>query len=123
MVRRRRTATQSARNRIDKIGHVLGNDGFRSGDLQVAVEIPPKFGSDLATGRTPEIGVRPALGAERTAIVGMVVSRAMLLGGLGVELGVAGGLALTRLLRSMLYEVSATDPAVFAAVPPPLPSQ
>jgi hypothetical protein len=35
-------------------------------------------------------------------------------GGLGAAIGVAGGLALTRLLRSMLYGVSATDPAVFA---------
>jgi putative ABC transport system permease protein len=67
-------------------------------------------------GRTHEIGVRLALGAERGAIVGMVVGRAMLLGGVGIALGVAGGLALTRLLRSMLYEVSATDPAVFAGV-------
>jgi len=66
--------------------------------------------------RTHEIGVRMALGAERGAIVGMVVGRAMLLGGVGVVLGIAGGLALTRLLRSMLYEVSATDPAVFVGV-------
>jgi putative ABC transport system permease protein len=66
--------------------------------------------------RTHEIGVRLALGAERGAIVGMMVGRAVLLGGVGIALGVAGGLALTRLLRSMLYEVSATDPAVFAGV-------
>jgi putative ABC transport system permease protein len=66
--------------------------------------------------RTHEIGVRLALGAERGSIVGMVVGRALLLGGVGVALGVAGGLALTRLLRSMLYEVSATDPAVFVGV-------
>jgi predicted permease len=66
--------------------------------------------------RTQEIGVRLALGAERGSIVGMVVGRALRLGGVGVALGVAGGLALTRLLRSMLYEVSATDPAVFVSV-------
>lgn len=66
--------------------------------------------------RTNEIGVRLALGAERGAIVGMVVGRALLLGGVGVALGVAGGLVLTRLLRSMLYQVSATDPAVFVGV-------
>jgi ABC-type antimicrobial peptide transport system permease subunit len=66
--------------------------------------------------RTHEIGVRLALGAERGAIVGMVVGRALLLGGVGVVLGVAGGLAFTRLLRSMLYQVSATDPAAFVGV-------
>jgi len=68
------------------------------------------------TRRTREIGVRMALGAERGRIAGMVVGRAVLLGGVGVAVGVAGGLALTRLLRSMLYGVSATDPAVFVGV-------
>jgi len=63
--------------------------------------------------RTHEIGVRMALGAERGRITGMMVGRAVLLGGVGVAIGVGGSLALTRLLRSMLYGVSPTDPAVF----------
>ena len=66
--------------------------------------------------RTHEIGVRVALGARRGRIVGMVVGRALQLGGLGVAIGVAGGLALTRFLRSMLFGVSATDPAAFLGV-------
>jgi len=66
--------------------------------------------------RTHEIGVRMALGAERARILRMVVGRALLLGGAGIVIGIAGGLALTRLLRTMLFGVSATDPVVFTGV-------
>ena len=65
------------------------------------------------TRRTHEIGVRMALGAERSRISAMVVGRALLLAAIGVVVGAGGGLALTRLLRSMLFGVSATNPAVF----------
>jgi len=68
------------------------------------------------TCRTHEIGVRMARGAGRARFLGAVVGGAALLGAAGVAMGVAGGLVLTRLLRSMLYGVSATDPAVFAGV-------
>ncbi|HVP45450.1 MAG TPA: ABC transporter permease [Bryobacteraceae bacterium] len=67
------------------------------------------------TRRTQEIGVRIALGAAPGRIAAIVVSRALLLGALGVGIGIAGSLALTRLLRSMLYGVSATDPVTFTA--------
>jgi predicted permease len=67
------------------------------------------------TRRTHEIGVRMSLGAHPQRIAGMVVGRALLLGGAGVAIGAGGSLALTRLLRTMLYGVSATDPAVFVA--------
>ena len=67
------------------------------------------------TRRTHEIGVRMSLGAHPQRIAGMVVGRALLLGGAGVAIGASGSLALTRLLRTMLYGVSATDPAVFVA--------
>jgi putative ABC transport system permease protein len=66
------------------------------------------------TCRTHEIGIRMALGAERRWITNMVVGQAVLLGGVGVGMGIAGGLALTRLLRSLLFGISATDPVVFA---------
>jgi putative ABC transport system permease protein len=67
------------------------------------------------TRRTHEIGVRIALGAHPRKIAGMVVRWALLLGGTGVAIGATGSLVLTRLLRTMLYGVSATDPAVFVA--------
>jgi putative ABC transport system permease protein len=66
--------------------------------------------------RTHEIGIRMALGAGRGSIALMVVGRAIALGGAGVVAGIAASLALTRLLRSMLFGVSATDPGIFAGV-------
>jgi putative ABC transport system permease protein len=67
------------------------------------------------TRRTQEIGVRLALGASRGRIAIMVVGQAVLLGAAGVALGVGGSLGLTRMLKSMLYGVSPTDPITFAA--------
>jgi len=70
--------------------------------------------SYTVTCRTREIGVRMTLGAGRPRIIGMVVRRAMLLGSMGVAVGIAAGLALTRFLHSILFGVSPTDPVVFA---------
>lgn len=68
------------------------------------------------TRRTQEIGVRMALGADRAAVVRMVVRQAAVLAFAGLAIGIAGGAALTRFVRSMLYETSATDPKIFAGV-------
>ncbi len=65
--------------------------------------------------RTREIGLRMALGAAGGRIAAMVVGRAVLLAVAGVAIGITGSLALTRLLGSMLFGVSATDPVVFGA--------
>jgi putative ABC transport system permease protein len=67
------------------------------------------------TERTHEIGVRMALGASRAAVMRMVLARGALLALVGVGLGVAGALALTRFLESLLYQVKPADPAMFAA--------
>jgi predicted permease len=66
--------------------------------------------------RTREIGVRMALGAQRLNVLSMVLRDGARMILAGVVLGVCGGLALTRLMRSMLYGVQATDPLTFIAV-------
>jgi putative ABC transport system permease protein len=63
----------------------------------------------------PEIGVRLALGARAQDVAGMFVRRGLGLATAGLALGVAGALALTRLLSSMLYSVTPTDPVAFIA--------
>jgi putative ABC transport system permease protein len=66
--------------------------------------------------RTAEIGVRVALGAQRADVIRGVVRTALVLGAVGIALGIAGALGLTRLLESFLFGVTATDPATFAGV-------
>ncbi len=66
--------------------------------------------------RTHEIGVRMALGAQSSDVLRLVVGQGMRMTLIGVALGVAAALALTRVMRSMLFEISATDPATFATI-------
>ncbi|HEV2224974.1 MAG TPA: ABC transporter permease [Candidatus Acidoferrales bacterium] len=66
--------------------------------------------------RTHEIGIRMALGARRGDVLRMVIREGMLLASIGIALGVGGALAMTRFLRSLLFEIKPTDPATFAAV-------
>ena len=72
--------------------------------------------SYLVNQRTQEIGIRIALGATRERVLGMVVGQGIGMALAGAALGVAGALALTRGMSSLLYGVSATDPATFAGV-------
>jgi putative ABC transport system permease protein len=64
--------------------------------------------------RTRELGIRLALGAPRHRVMGEVVGHGVRLTLLGVGLGLVGALALTRLLRGLLFGVAPTDPAIFA---------
>jgi len=65
---------------------------------------------------TKEIGIRIALGAQRSDVMKLVMGQGTVLAGVGVGLGIAGAFVLTRLMASLLYEVTATDPIVFTVV-------
>lgn len=65
--------------------------------------------------RTHEIAIRMALGAQRTRIAKLILLSAVKLALLGCALGVLGSLAVTRIIESLLFEVSATDPFIYLA--------
>jgi ABC-type antimicrobial peptide transport system permease subunit len=64
--------------------------------------------------RTREIGIRMALGADRPAVMRLIVGEGLVLAASGVLLGVAGSVLLTQTMTTMLYEVSPTDSGVLA---------
>lgn len=68
------------------------------------------------TRRTRELGIRLALGSERTGILSLVLGQGARLSLIGIVLGTAGAYALTRLLQRFLFGVSPTDPIAFAGV-------
>jgi len=68
------------------------------------------------TRRTQEISIRMALGAERTDVLRLVVGEGARLAVSGVAIGIAASIVITRLLSSLLFGVSATDPITFAGV-------
>ena len=69
-----------------------------------------------ASQRTHEIGIRIALGAQRRAVLGLILGQGAKLALLGLGAGAVAALLLTRLMAGLLYGVSATDPLTFGAV-------
>ena len=66
--------------------------------------------------RTKELGIRQALGAQRSDVLKMAVGQGLKLVLIGVAIGVASAFVLTRVMTSLLFGVSATDPLTFLAV-------
>jgi putative ABC transport system permease protein len=66
--------------------------------------------------RTREIGVRIALGASTSNVLGLILGQGLRMTFVGVGVGIAGAFALTRALQSLLFGVAATDPVTFAGV-------
>ena len=70
----------------------------------------------LVTQRTREIGVRMALGASRTQVLALVLREAGSMTLLGIVIGVAGALVLTRFMATMLFGISAANPLVYLSM-------
>jgi putative ABC transport system permease protein len=68
------------------------------------------------TQRTREIGIRMALGAQRSAVITLVLGESVVLTAIGIVLGVAGAAAITRYLEKMLFGLTPLDPLTFVAV-------
>jgi len=69
------------------------------------------------TQRTREIGIRMALGAKQRDVLAMVLSEGFKFALIGIGIGLAGAFAITRVMTSLLYGVSTTDPIIYAVVP------
>lgn len=131
--------TRTLRSAISEIDSVLALQPVQTMDDAVSsVEAPRRFNSSLITAfalgallltitgiyavvafsvslRTQEVAIRMALGAQRNGIVRLVLISGAKLALIGCVLGVLGSLAVSRLVSSFLFEVSATDPFIYIA--------
>ncbi len=70
----------------------------------------------FVTRRTQEIGIRMAIGAQRSDVLRLVLGEGARMAGLGIVIGIVASLAVTRLVSSLLFGISATDPLTFSGV-------
>lgn len=109
----------------DRLSHSMARQRFATTMLGVfaafalVLAVVGVYGvmSHLVAQGSHDIGVRMALGAERTSILLMVLRQGMELAVAGVVAGIVGAVALTRVMASLLFGVSATDVVTFAMVP------
>jgi putative ABC transport system permease protein len=108
----------------DALGQSISQERFRTfllGSFSAIALVLAAVGifgviSYSASQRTHEIGIRMALGAQRRDVLYLILGQGARLALLGLGIGVVLALLLTRLIATMLYRVSATDPLTFAAV-------
>jgi len=86
--------------------------------VALAIAVVGVYGvvSYLVSQRTREIGIRMALGARAAQVIGLVLQRSLLPIGAGLAVGIAGSVAASRLLATLLYRVEPGDPAVLGAI-------
>lgn len=94
--------------------------GQASASFFQVVGAPPVIGlysvmSYTVAQRERELAIRSAVGASRSALLGLVLKEGLMLSGAGIAAGAAIAVAVSGVLRNLLYDVSATDPAVFIA--------
>ena len=73
--------------------------------------------SYLVARRTQEIGIRLAIGADRSQVMAMILRQGLTLAGTGIAVGVVAAFLLSRLMQSLLYQVRPGDPGTFLVVP------
>jgi putative ABC transport system permease protein len=71
--------------------------------------------SSMVRQRVPEIGIRMAFGAQPANVFRLIIGRGLWFAGIGLTIGLAGGLALTRMMARLLVSVTSWDPATYAA--------
>jgi len=73
-------------------------------------------GAFFVTRRTQEIGIRMAIGAQRSDVLRLVLGEGARMAGLGILIGIVASFAITRLVSSLLFGIGATDPLTFSGV-------